>query len=109
MKLFSRIQLIALALDVFKQYTQEDTCFAREDGNIFFTENYAELGRGKMKVYTFLKSEIEPTNAELGVDAKKAITPVAANSKKATAPVKADATLGKEGKSPETRNTKPVE
>ena len=109
MKLFSKIQLIALALEVFKQYAQEDTCYAREDGNIFFTENYAELGRGKMKVYTFLKSEIEPTNTELGADAKKAITPVATNSKKVTATEKADATLGKEGKSPNTRNTNSVE
>lgn len=109
MKLFSKIQLIALALEVFKQYAQEDTCYAREDGNIFFTENYAELGRGKMKVYTFLKSDIEATSVEPAADTKKAITPVVTSPKKVTTSVKADATLGKQGKSPDTRTTKPVE
>lgn len=109
MKLFSKAQLIALALAVFKQYTDEDTCYAREDGNIFLTENYADLGRGKMKVYTFLKSDIEATTEAPATDAKTATTPTATTAKKGATPVKADATLGKEGKSPDTRTTKPIE
>lgn len=105
MKLLSKIQLIALALEVFAQNPDQETCFAREDGNIFFTENYAELGRGKMKVYTFSKSELNDTKSEPKADASAA-APSLKDVKKVDAPATADATTGKEGKSPDTRTAK---
>ena len=58
MKTYSKIQLIAMALEVFAKYPQEDKVFAREDGNIFFSENHADLERGKMQVFPFTREEM---------------------------------------------------
>jgi hypothetical protein len=103
MKLLSKIQLIVLALEVFKQYPDQDKCYAREDGNIFFVENHSELGRGKLKVYALDKADITPTKSNDATPAK----PVEA--KVETAEKKADSTIGKDGNNPETRTTKETE
>ena len=65
-KLYSKKELKAKALDVFEQYPSEDKVFAREDGNIFFNENMAELERGKMKVYPFEKRDIVEVDQPIG-------------------------------------------
>ena len=89
-KVYSKKELKAKAQEVFEQYPSEDKVFAREDGNIFFNENLAELGRGKLKVYPFDRSDIVKTdkavedidvNAEVindtpAVDAPKVEAPV---------------------------------
>jgi hypothetical protein len=61
-KVYSKKELKAKAQEVFEQYPSEDKVFAREDGNIFFNENLAELGRGKLKVYPFDRSDIVKTD-----------------------------------------------
>lgn len=61
MKIYSKIELIALAFEVLTQYPDENKVFARNDGNIFFSENLAELGKGKLKVYPLDRSEVIPT------------------------------------------------
>lgn len=60
-KVYSKKELKARAQEVFEQYPSEDKVFAREDGNIFFNENLADLGRGKLKVYPFDRSDIVKT------------------------------------------------
>ena len=104
-KVYSKKELKAKAQEVFEQYPSEDKVFAREDGNIFFNENLAELGRGKLKVYPFDRSDIVKTdkavedidvNAEVindtpAVDAPKVEAPVvdtpAVDAPKVEAPV----------------------
>lgn len=101
MKIYSKKELNAKALEVFEQYPLEDKVFAREDGNIFFHENLAELNRGKMKVYPFDKNNIVKTDTavdDTDLDEKINEAPVV------EAPV-VDKTLGKDGKSPETRKS----
>ena len=61
-KVYSKKELKAKAQEVFEQYPSEDKVFAREDGNIFFNENLAELGRGKLKVYPLDRSDIVKTD-----------------------------------------------
>jgi hypothetical protein len=85
-KVYSKTELQEKAQEVFDQYPSEDKIFAREDGNIFLNESYAELDRGNLKVYPFDRSDIVKTD------------------KKVEAP-KVDKTLGKDGKNPETRNS----
>lgn len=129
MKIYSKKELKAKALEVFEQYPSEDNVFAREDGNVFFSQNLAELDKGKLKVYHFEKSDIVKVdvntidvNAET-VEAPKVETPVGDAPKveapkvetpvveapKVEAPVveapKVDKTLGKDGKNPENRNS----
>jgi hypothetical protein len=101
MKLLSKIQLIALATAVFKQYPDRDKLFAREDGNLFFEENHSELGRGKLKVYALDKADIDPTKTDDSkpVKAKETVEPAK----------KTDTTIGKDGKNPETRTSKETE
>lgn len=130
-KVYSKKELNAKALEVFEQYPSEDKIFAREDGNIFFNENWADLGRGKLKVYPIDRSDIIKTEKAVedidvkdpvietkkvetpkvetpAADAKKVETPKvetpAANAKKVET-LKVDKTLGKDGKNPETRNS----
>jgi hypothetical protein len=126
-KVYSKKELKARAQEVFEQYPSEDKVFAREDGNIFFNENLADLGRGKLKVYPFDRSDIvksdkavedievnaevihnTPTVDTLKVDTLKVEAPVvdfpAVDTPKVEAP-KVDKTLGKDGKNPETRNS----
>lgn len=114
MKIYSKKELKAKALEVFEQYPSEDNVFAREDGNVFFSQNLAELDKGKLKVYHFEKSDIVKVdvntidvNAET-VEAPKVETPVG-DAPKVEAPVveapKVDKTLGKDGKNPENRNS----
>jgi len=104
-KVYSKKELKAKAQEVFEQYPSEDKVFAREDGNIFFNENLAELGRGKLKVYPFDRSDIVKSdkavedidvNAEVindtpAVDAPKVEAPVvdtpAVDAPKVEAPV----------------------
>lgn len=110
MKTYSKIQLIAMALEVFAKYPQEDKVFAREDGNIFFSENHADLERGKMQVFPFTREEMvkEANVKEAKVIAFKTTKEVTPKVKKEQVPApagKANSTLGKEGKSPETRNS----
>ncbi len=129
-KVYSKKELKARAQEVFEQYPSEDKVFAREDGNIFFNENLADLGRGKLKVYPFDRSDIVKSdkavedievNAEVihntpTVDTPKVEAPVvdspAVDTPKVEAPTveapTVDKTLGKDGKNPETRksNTK---
>ena len=69
MKLLGKIALMVLAADVFAQYPEEQKVFAREDGNIFFMENYAQLNRGKLKIYPIERTELTVQIA--AVEAKK--------------------------------------
>lgn len=108
MKTYSKKELEAKALEVFEQHPAQDKLFAREDGNIFFSENYADLDRGKLNVFPIEREiKVEAPKAET----KKATTPKAAASKevkdiKVTAEtVIPNATLGKDGKNPENRQT----
>ena len=121
MKTYSKEDLQAKALEVFEQHPNQDSIFAREDGNVFFDEHYANLDKGKLKVYPFDRADI------VKVDVKKikvvdatvvtakakntnaAKAPAAAKVKAPVAPAqeakKVDATLGKDGKNPETRES----
>lgn len=118
MKTYSKKELEAKALEVFEQHPAQNKLFAREDGNIFFSENYADLDRGKLNVFPIEREiKVEAPKAETKkattpkADAKKATTTKAAASKevkdiKVTAEtVIPDATLGKDGKNPENRQT----
>lgn len=123
MKTYSKKELEAKALEVFEQHPAQDKVYAREDGNIFFSENYAELDKGELKIF--------PIDREVKVEApkgddKKVIAPKE-DTKKVTAPKAAakkaavskdvkdikvtaetvipNATLGKDGKNPENRQT----
>ena len=42
MNLHTKKELETQAQEVFNQYPDETKCFAREDGNIFFSENHAK-------------------------------------------------------------------
>lgn len=65
MKTYSKEELQAKALEVFEQHPNQDSIFAREDGNVFFDEHYANLDKGKLKVYPFDRADI------VKVDVKK--------------------------------------
>lgn len=115
MKTYSKQELETQTLEVFEQHPKQDTIYAREDGNIFFDEHYANLDRGKLKVYPFNRADIVKGDVKKikVVDAaavtEKAKTTTAAKEKAPVAPAqevkKVDATLGKDGKNPETRET----
>lgn len=78
-KIYSKKELKAKAQEVFEQYPSEDKVFAREDGNIFFNENLAELDKGKMKIYPLEKSDIEKADKPVensNVDAKIVATEI---------------------------------
>lgn len=113
MKTYSKKELEAKALEVFEQHPNQDKVYAREDGNVFFSENYAELDKGELKIF-LIEREVKAEAPK--VDTKKATAPKAA-AKKAVTPkdvkgikvtaetVIPDATLGKDGKNPENRQT----
>lgn len=121
MKTYSKEELQAKALEVFEQHPNQDSIFAREDGNVFFDEHYANLDKGKLKVYPFERADIVKADVKKikVVDATVVTAKVKATnaakapaSAKAKAPVapaqeakKVDATLGKDGKNPETRES----
>jgi hypothetical protein len=134
MKIYSKKELKAKAFEVFEQYPSEDNVFAREDGNVFFSQNLAELDKGKLKVYHFEKSDIVKVDVNnIDVNAEKVEAPVIETPKvevpvvdvpKVEAPVietpkvevpvvdapvvdapKVNITLGKGGKNPENRNS----
>ena len=89
-KVYSKKELKAKAQEVFEQYPSEDKVFAREDGNIFFNENLAELGRGKLKVYPFDKSDIVKTDKaveDIDVNAEVINNTPAVDAPKVKAPV----------------------
>jgi len=116
-KVYSKKELKAKAQEVFEQYPSEDKVFAREDGNIFFNENWAELGRGKLKVYPFDRSDIIKTDKpveDIDVDAENVdgtpsgdapVVEVPTVDAPAVDAPAVDKTLGKNGKNPETRNS----
>lgn len=125
MKTYSKEELQAKALEVFEQHPNQDSIFAREDGNVFFDEHYANLDKGKLKVYPFERADIVKADVKkikvvdaTVVTAKAKATnaakaPAAAKAKAPVAPAqevkKVDATLGKDGKNPETReSTNPI-
>lgn len=121
MKTYSKQELEAKALEVFEQHPNKDSIFAREDGNVFFDEHYANLDKGKLKVYPFERADIVKADVKkikvvdaTFVTAKaKATTaakaPAAAKIKAPVAPAQEaknmDTTLGKDGKNPETRES----
>ena len=72
MKTQSKKELQAAAQKVFNDYPAANEVYAREDGNIFFSENHADLGRGKMKVYNFQREDV--AGSEIEVDADELIT-----------------------------------
>lgn len=87
MKTYSKKELEAQAVAVFEKYPNADQVYAREDGNIFFSENLADLGRGKLKIYLIdrnakdaakkvAESTVAPKLAVVG--ATKTNTPAAA-------------------------------
>lgn len=113
MKTYSKKELEAKALEVFEQHPAQDKVYAREDGNIFFSENYAELDKGELKIFP-IDREVKVETPK--VDAKKVIAPKAAAKKAVTTTdvknikvtaetVIPDATLGKDGKNPENRQS----
>jgi hypothetical protein len=118
MKTKSKSELIAMAVDVFENYPDQDTCFAREDGNIFFSENHSELGKGELKVYIFERSELakQPKNQTPKVETPKTAEPAKADSEPAKTEQafngkvvdmpKAETTNGKTGNVPN-KNDKP--
>ena len=90
MKTYSKKELEAQAVAVFEKYPNADQVFAREDGNIFFSENLADLGRGKLKIYPIdrnakdaakkvAESTVAPKLAVVG--ATKTNTPAATGAK----------------------------
>ena len=115
MKTYSKQELEAKALEVFEQHPNQDSIFAREDGNVFFDEHYANLDKGKLKVYPFERADIVKADVkkikvvDATVVTAKAKATTAAKVKAPVAPAqeakKVDATLGKDGKNPETRET----
>lgn len=123
MKTYSKKELEAKALEVFEQHPAQDKVYAREDGNIFFSENYAELDKGDLKIFPIDREvKVEAPKVDTKkivtpvVEAKKAATPKAATKKatvskdvkniKVTAEtITPNATLGKDGKNPENRQT----
>jgi hypothetical protein len=71
MKIYSKQELDAKALEVFEQYPDQDKVFARQDGNVFFSENLADLDKGKLKVYPLERSNIVKVDIkEIEVTAK---------------------------------------
>ncbi|WP_051604423.1 hypothetical protein [Flavobacterium sasangense] len=89
-KVYSKKELKAKAQEVFEQYPSEDKVFAREDGNIFFNENLAELGRGKLKVYPFDRSDIVKTDKaveDIDVDAEIVVEAPVVETPKVETPV----------------------
>ena len=89
-KVYSKKELKAKAQEVFEQYPSEDKVFAREDGNIFFNENLAELGRGKLKVYPFDRSDIVKSDKaveDIDVNAEVINNTPAVDAPKVEAPV----------------------
>lgn len=67
MKTKSKAELIELAVAVFENHPDQDSCFAREDGNIFFTENHSLLGKGDLKIFTFERNIIVTETPKLAV------------------------------------------
>ena len=137
MKTYSKKELEAKALEVFEQHPAQHKVYAREDGNIFFSENYAELDKGELKIFP-IEREIKEVIGKEGqakgsfeklpaaddtkkvsvpktttkkanapkTTAKKAVTPKDVKDIKVTAEtVIPDATLGKDGKNPENRQS----
>lgn len=87
-KVHSKKELEAMAADVFARYPEAEKLFAREDGNIFFDENSAGLGRDKMKIYEFEKAaslEVVGATFENGDDNAEEAAKEAAAKKEATA------------------------
>lgn len=132
MKTYSKKELEAKALEVFEQHPAQDKVYAREDGNIFFSENYAELDKGELKIFPIdreVKQFVASTGQTTGsfqklppADDTKKVSVPKAKTKKPTiqkAAVSKDvkdikvtgetvvpnATLGKDGKNPENRQT----
>lgn len=117
MKTYSKEELQAKALEVFEQHPNQDSIFAREDGNVFFDEHYANLDKGKLKVYPFERADIvkadvkkiKVVDATVVTEKAKATNAAKAKAKAPVAPAqevkKVDATLGKDGKNPETRES----
>lgn len=121
MKTYSKQELEAKALEVFEQHPNQDIIFAREDGNVFFDEHYANLDKGKLKVYPFERADIVKADVKkikvvdaTVITAKAKTTnaakaPAVAKVKAPVAPAqevkKVDTTLGKDGKNPETRES----
>jgi hypothetical protein len=122
-KTYSKKELEAKALEVFEQHPNQDKVYAREDGNVFFSENYAELDKGELKIFPIereVKAEVPaaattkatttkataPKAAAPKAAAKKAVTPKDVKDIKVTAEtVIPNATLGKDGKNPENRQS----
>lgn len=112
MKTYSKVQLIAMAVQVLVNNPDENTVFAREDGNIFLSENYAQLEAGNMKIYPLGRSECitdkKPNTAQKPAATKPAAKPAntsqAKPANKAVTAKAVDKTTNKEGKNPETRN-----
>lgn len=117
-KTYSKKELEAKALEVFEQHPNQDKVYAREDGNVFFSENYAELDKGELKIFPIereVKAEAQkadtkkvtaPKATAPKAAAKKAVTPTDVKNIKVTAKtVIPDATLGKDGKNPENRQS----
>lgn len=92
MNLHTKKELETQAQEVFNQYPDETKCFAREDGNIFFSENHANLDKGKLKIYEIEKFSETPKVVAPKVIVPKAVTP------------EVDKTLGLDGKNPELRD-----
>lgn len=85
MKTFSKKELEAKALEVFELHPNQDKVYAREDGNIFFSENYAELDKGQHKIFP-IEREKEITGKEEQGNGSFGQLPAADGTKKASAP-----------------------
>lgn len=123
---YSKKELEEQSLEVIKKYTEENEVFAREDGNVFFSENHAQLECGKLKIFKFTREELVK-NIEVNLSNEKVGKATGELGKATTAPVegstkelatkkqelkkateKVNTTTGKDGKNPETRTNKPT-
>jgi len=104
---------MAACIAVFEKNADVNSLYAREDGNIFFNENYANLDAGKLKIYEVTRQEAMESQKPTAPVTKTPTAPATKNAptaKKATttttkkAVETVDKTTNMEGKNPETRN-----